>query len=111
MTTFNPQTDEPAPSYLNVDLSPYKSTLETVAPGIVALIKQTQAVAEPWPQTLERLTLTLEATPEQKEILMNQASRATQNLPPAPIPGTESAGLSSGMKWGLAAGALWLLLR
>lgn len=111
MTTFNPQTDAPPASDLNVDLSAFKSTLETVAPGVTALIKQTQAVGEPWFQTLERLTLTIEATSEQKEILANQAALASQHLPPAPIPGAESSGLSTGVKWGLAAGALWLLLR
>lgn len=110
MTTFNPQTDAPPAAMMNVDLSPYKATLETVAPGVTALIAQTQAVGEPWFQTLQRLTLSIDATPEQKEILANQAQRASENLPPAAIPGVESEGIPTAFKWGAAAVGLWMLL-
>lgn len=108
MTTYNPQTDAVSPAVLNVDLSAYKTTLETVAPGVTALIAQTQVVGEPWHTTLQRLVTTLEATPEQRQILMTQAERASENLPPAPIPGAESQGIPT--LWKVAGGlfATWL---
>lgn len=111
---FNPQTDLPPAGMLNVAQSPYAAPLETVAPGITALINQQRATNEEWPRTLVRLVSTIEATDEQRELLLAQAQRADEGLPPAEIPAVNTASplasISPLVKWGGLAAVAWLIL-
>jgi hypothetical protein len=106
---FNPQTDLPGAAQVQVDLSVYRESLETVAPGITTLVNTTQAVGETWSDTLIRLLSSLQATDEQRKLLLEQATRASLGHPPAAIP-SESASVPAWMKWTGAAAAAWFLL-
>lgn len=88
--TFSPQQSAPAPSIMRVEQSAFAAPLEKVAPGIVTLINGTQAVGEIWPQTLTRLVSQIDATDEQKVILLDQAMRAENGEPPASVPTEEN---------------------
>lgn len=108
--TFDPLRDMPTLAEAKVSYSPYAENLEKVAPGIIPLIDSTQAVGEEWPQTLERLVITLDATDEQKGYLMNAAESATKGLPPPEIPGEAATEAASKKNLLLVGGAIAAML-
>lgn len=83
MAIFDPVTDL-SPTYFSGDAPPpdYATSMETVAPGIVPLIAQTQVQGETWTDTLKRSLPIIAATYQQKQILDVQMDRAKQGLPP-----------------------------
>lgn len=107
--TINFQQSSPDPAIMRVEMSAFADPLEKVAPGIVGLINATQAVGEVWPQTLTRLVSQIDATDEQKTILLDQAIRAENNEPPAAIPTPAGSSTNNGLILTALAGLAFLL--
>lgn len=63
----------------------YAEALETVAPGVTAIVADQMGANEAWHDTLTRIVPDLEATPEQKNVLTSQAEHAAQGLPATPV--------------------------
>ena len=62
--------------------STYAPTLEYVAPGIVTIIDRLAAYGQPWYDSLLQNVFAINATPEQKDVLIALGERAKAGQPP-----------------------------
>ena len=70
------------PVYVKIDTSPYRETLENIAPNITILIGSTATVDESWWDTLSRILPGINSTPQQDSELTAIATRAASGLLP-----------------------------
>lgn len=62
--------------------SSYAQSLEYVAPGIVPIIDRLAVYGQPWYESLQQNVFSINATSEQKEILIALSERAKSGQPP-----------------------------
>lgn len=110
--TFDPQSQLPTIADLKLSASPFRETLETVAPGISNIVDNLQTTGESWWQTLGRILPSIEGTDEQRAYLEAQVKQAQQGLAPLPAPGTEDKkpDLYTIAKWGVLGWTAYKLL-
>jgi len=76
-TVFEPQTP-----LETADTSPYRESLELVAPNITTLIVSSATIGENWWNTLARILPFIACTANQAELLTDLANRASSGLMP-----------------------------
>lgn len=65
-----------------IDVSPYRESIELVAPNIATLIASSATVGENWWNTLARILPFIACTVNQAELLTDLANRAASGLMP-----------------------------
>lgn len=93
---FDPSTDTAPASSLDINVSPFGSSLDAIAPGVTQTIADTQQPGESWMSTLQRLLPTLASTYQQSQLLQVQVDRAKAGLPPLDV-SQYAAGVNVGL--------------